>query len=266
MPSAIHRLDPRVKIVGTFVFLISVFAYKGWLGFAIVTAFLVATIAISKVPVSYMVRGFRTILLLALITAAINLFMTPGEIIWTSGTLFGRDALNPFLKITREGFNLAIHIMIRLIYLLLGASVMTLTTSPTSLTDGIEAICAPLKVIKVPVHEIAMMMSIALRFIPVLTEETDRIMKAQTARGAVFDEGGFITRAKAMMPLLIPLFVSAFRRAGDLAVAMEARCYRGGEGRTKYKPLKYASSDLAAYVIMLAYLLVVILLGRVIRI
>ena len=246
--SVIHRMDPRVKLFGTLVFLISVFAYKGIPGLAVVTAFLVLVIRISGVPFKYMIKGLRAIIVLMVITAMFNLFLTPGEAlihVWK-------------ITITKEGVTAAVRMMIRLTYLVLGTSLMTLTTTPNQLTDGLERALKPLGRLHVPVHEIAMMMSIALRFIPILVEETDKIMKAQMARGANFEEGNVIQRAKAMIPLLVPLFVSAFRRANDLALAMEARCYRGGEGRTKMKPLCYQGIDRIAYLILLAYLALLI--------
>lgn len=246
--SVIHRMDPRVKLFGTLVFLISVFAYKGLPGLAVVTAFLVLVIRISGVPFKYMIKGLRAIIVLMVITAMFNLFLTPGEAlihVWK-------------ITITKEGVTAAVRMMIRLTYLVLGTSLMTLTTTPNQLTDGLERALKPLGRLHVPVHEIAMMMSIALRFIPILVEETDKIMKAQMARGANFEEGNVIQRAKAMIPLLVPLFVSAFRRANDLALAMEARCYRGGEGRTKMKPLCYQGIDRIAYLILLVYLALLI--------
>lgn len=246
--SVIHRMDPRVKLFGTLVFLISVFAYKGLPGLAVVTAFLVLVIRISGVPFKYMIKGLRAIIVLMVITAMFNLFLTPGEAlihVWK-------------ITVTKEGVTAAVRMMIRLTYLVLGTSLMTLTTTPNQLTDGLERALKPLGRLHVPVHEIAMMMSIALRFIPILVEETDKIMKAQMARGANFEEGNVIQRAKAMIPLLVPLFVSAFRRANDLALAMEARCYRGGEGRTKMKPLCYQGIDRIAYLILLAYLALLI--------
>ena len=248
--SVIHRMDPRVKLFGTLVFLISVFAYKGIVGLAVVTLFLAAVIHISKVPLRYMIKGLRAIMILMLITALFNLFLTPGEVliqIWK-------------LKITKEGLMAAIRMAIRLTYLILGTSLMTLTTTPNQLTDGLEKALRPLSKIHVPVHEIAMMMSIALRFIPILIEETDKIMKAQMARGANFDEGNIIQKAKSLIPLLVPLFVSAFRRANDLAMAMEARCYSGGDGRTKMKPLRYQSIDYGAYAILILYLALLLVL------
>lgn len=248
--SVIHRMDPRVKLFGTLVFLISVFAYKGVVGLAVVTLFLAAVISISKVPFHYMIKGLRAIMILMLITAVFNLFLTPGEVlvqIWR-------------LKITKEGVMAAIRMAIRLTYLILGTSLMTLTTTPNQLTDGLEKALKPLNKIHVPVHEIAMMMSIALRFIPILIEETDKIMKAQMARGASFDEGNMIKKAKSLVPLLVPLFISAFRRANDLAMAMEARCYCGGDGRTKMKPLRYQSLDYKAYAVLILYLALLLVL------
>ncbi len=251
--SPVHRMDPRLKLFATLVFLISVFAYKGLIGLMIVTAFLVFVIRLSRVPFRYMVKGLRAILILMLITAMFNLFLTPGE---TLVSLWK-------LRITREGISAAVRMMIRLTYLVLGTSLMTLTTTPNQLTDGLERALSPLSKLHVPVHEIAMMMSIALRFIPILVEETDKIMKAQMARGANFEEGSVLTRAKAMIPLLVPLFVSAFRRANDLALAMEARCYRGGEGRTKMKPLRYQRLDALAYIFVLVYLVLLLVLRAI---
>ncbi len=251
--SPVHRMDPRLKLFATLVFLISVFAYKGLIGLMIVTAFLVFVIRLSRVPFRYMVKGLRAILILMLITAMFNLFLTPGE---TLVSLWK-------LRITREGISAAVRMMIRLTYLVLGTSLMTLTTTPNQLTDGLEKALSPLSKLHVPVHEIAMMMSIALRFIPILVEETDKIMKAQMARGANFEEGSVLTRAKAMIPLLVPLFVSAFRRANDLALAMEARCYRGGEGRTKMKPLRYQRLDALAYIFVLVYLVLLLVLRAI---
>ncbi len=252
--SVIHRMDPRVKLFGTLVFLISVFAYKGIVGLAVVTLFLAAVIRISKVPFRYMVKGLRAIMVLMLITALFNLFLTPGEPLFQIWKL----------KITKEGIAAAVRMAIRLTYLILGTSLMTLTTTPNQLTDGLEKALRPLNKIHVPVHEIAMMMSIALRFIPILIEETDKIMKAQTARGANFDEGNIIQKAKSLVPLLVPLFISAFRRANDLAMAMEARCYCGGDGRTKMKPLRYQGLDYKAYAALILYLALLFVLRVVV--
>lgn len=250
--SVIHRLDPRVKLVATFAFIISLFLVKNVWGYVIAALFLGACIALSNVPVKFMFRGMKTIFFLLVITMVFNLILTPGTpivSIWK-------------IKITYEGLRLAILMAIRLVFLITGSSIMTLTTTPNNLTDGLESVLKPLKVLHVPVHEIAMMMSIALRFIPILLEETDKIMKAQMARGADFESGSLINRAKSLVPLLVPLFISAFRRALDLAMAMEARCYRGGEGRTKMKPLIYQNRDRIAYAILVIYLVSIIVFGR----
>lgn len=241
--SVIHKLDPRVKLFSTMIFIISLFCFKGIAALILATFFLFGVIKASKVPFKFMVKGLKAIMILMLITAVFNLFLSPGEPI-VSFWIF---------TITKEGTKNAILMAIRLTYLILGTSIMTLTTTPNQLTDGLEKSLMPLSKIGVPVHAIAMMMSIALRFIPILIEETDKIMKAQMARGADFESGNLMKKVKAMIPLLVPLFVSAFRRADDLAMAMEARCYSGGEGRTKMKPLKYEKRDRAAYIIILTY-------------
>ena len=241
--SILHRLDPRVKLVGTFVYLISLFIVDSYVGYILAALFLAAMIVLSNVPFRYIVRGMKTIVFLLLITVFFNLFLTPGEVIWQAWVF----------KITREGLTFAIKMAVRLSLLILGSSIMTLTTTPTQLTDALESLLRPLKKVHVPVHEISMMMSIALRFIPILMEETDKIMKAQIARGADFESKNLIKKIKSMVPLLVPLFISAFRRANDLAMAMEARCYRGGEGRTKMKPLVYQAKDRIAYLILLAF-------------
>lgn len=253
-PSVLHRMDPRVKLVGTFIFLVSLFLGKGLAAYAVATLFLAAVIRMSKVPFRMILKGLKAIIIILLITVSFNLFLTEGEVLVKFG----------FLKITKEGISVAFFMAVRLVYLVVGASLMTLTTTPNDLTDGLENILGPLKKIRIPVHEISMMMSIALRFIPILLDETDRIMKAQKARGADFETGNLIRKAKNMVPLLVPLFISAFRRANDLAMAMEARCYRGGEGRTKMKPLHYEKRDRIAYGVLIVYLAVMILIGRII--
>ncbi len=250
--SLIHKMDPRVKLGGTVLFIISLFFFKNYAGYVIAALFLGLVIRLSKVPFKFMVKGMKTIVMLMLITVVFNLFLTPGTPLFTIWKL----------TITQEGLKMAISMAIRLTLLIIGSSVMTLTTTPNNLTDGMEKMMGPLKVFKVPVHEVAMMMSIALRFIPILLEETDKIMKAQIARGADFESGNIFKRAKAMVPLLVPLFISAFRRANDLAMAMEARCYRGGEGRTKMKPLIYHKRDYIAYGCIAAYMVVSIVVGR----
>lgn len=251
--SKLHRLDPRVKIVCTLLYLISLFLFRSIVGYAVATLFLVAVIKISKVPFRFIVKGLKPIIMLLMITVIFNLFLTTGGDVLVKVWIF---------KITEEGLRTAVYMAIRLIYLIIGSSLMTFTTTPNALTDGIEKLLWPLQKIKVPVHEIAMMMSIALRFIPILLEETDKIMKAQIARGADLESGNIIQKAKSMIPILVPLFVSAFRRANDLAMAMEARCYRGGEGRTKMKPLVYKNRDYAAYGITLVYFVLAIVWGR----
>ncbi len=252
--SVLHRLDPRVKLVGTLVFLISLFLFNNFIGYVVAGLFLATMIKISKVPFSFIVRGLKTIMVLMLFTVTFNLFLTEGQILWQW----------KIFKITVEGIELAVFMALRLVFLIIGSSLMTLTTTPNQLTDGLETGLAPLKKLHVPVHEISMMMSIALRFIPILLEETDKIMKAQQARGADFEEGKLLDRAKALVPVLVPLFVSAFRRANDLAMAMEARCYRGGEGRTRMKPLKYTKQDRIAYLCLVLYLLVLVGLTKLI--
>lgn len=250
--SVIHRLDPRVKLGTTILYIISLFVFDGVFGYLVAGLFLVLVIKLSKVPFQFMVKGMKAIVFLLLITVVFNLFLTPGEplvSIWK-------------LTITKEGVRLAILLAVRLSFLIIGSSVMTLTTTPNQLTDALEKMLGPLKKIKVPVHEVAMMMSIALRFIPILLEETDKIMKAQLARGADFESGNLIKKAKSLVPLLVPLFISAFRRANDLATAMEARCYRGGEHRTKMKPLHYEKRDFIAYAVVACYLVVGVAAGK----
>ncbi|MCR5556015.1 MAG: energy-coupling factor transporter transmembrane protein EcfT [Butyrivibrio sp.] len=251
--SVLHRLDPRVKLVATFMFIISLFIVKNFIGYIIAALFLVTGIALSKVPPKFIFRGMKAIFFLLFITMLFNLFLTPGK------------ELVSFWKITitYEGIKMAVMMAIRLVFLITGSSLMTLTTTPNNLTDGLESLLRPLKAIRVPVHEISMMMSIALRFIPILMEETDKIMKAQMARGADFESGSIIKRAKSLVPLLVPLFISAFRRANDLAMAMEARCYRGGDGRTKMKPLIYAKTDYMAYAAIVLYLVLIVVFGRI---
>lgn len=252
--SLIHKMDPRVKLGGTLLYIISLFFFRNFWGYAVAALFLGLVIRLSHVPLSFMVKGMKSILFLLLITVVFNLFLIPG-----------RELVSFWkLTITVEGLRTAITMAIRLTLLIIGSSVMTLTTTPNNLTDGMEKMMKPLKVFHVPVHEVAMIMSIALRFIPILMEETDKIMKAQIARGADFESGSLVKRAKALVPLLVPLFISAFRRANDLAMAMEARCYRGGDGRTKMKPLVYQSWDRVGYLCVFIYLAVSITVGRLV--
>lgn len=241
--SVVHRLDPRVKLVATLLFIIALFAFKSPIGIGLSIAFLVFCIFLSKVPPRFILKGLKPIFFFLAFTLIFNLFLTDGKVvvkIWK-------------LTITEAGIYSAVTMGIRLVMLIIGSSVMTLTTTPNQLTDGVESLLGFLKVFRVPVHEVAMMMSIALRFIPILIEETDKIMKAQSARCADFESGNILHRAKNMVPILVPLFLSAFRRADDLAMAMEARCYRGGKGRTKMKPLAYHKRDAAAYAVLAAF-------------
>lgn len=241
--SFIHKLDPRCKIILMIMYIIIIFSVKNVAAYALAALFVFLCVAASKLPFRYLVKGLKPILFFIVLTAVFNLFLTPGKTALKIG----------FVVVTYEGIELAVFLVLRLVFLIAGTSLLTLTTSPISLTDGIEQLIAPLKKIGVPSHEIAMMMSIALRFIPTLLEETDKIIKAQTARGADFESGNLVKRAKAMLPILIPLFMSAFRRADELSVAMECRCYRGGEGRTKLKALKYGGRDFVAFMLVLVF-------------
>lgn len=250
--SPIHRLDPRVKVVGVLLYLISLFLFRGFAGYIVVTLFLGTIILLSKVPFRYVIRGMKPIIFLLFFTAMFNLFGTRGDIAFEW----------KFISITWQGIQKALFMAMRLIYLIIGSSMMTYTTTPNQLTDAIEKLLKPLEKIKVPVHEFAMMMSLALRFIPILLEETNRIINAQSARGADFEEGKIWQRMRAMISILVPLLVSAMRRAYDLANAMEARCYQGGKGRTKMKPLHYRPIDVGAYAIMVAYLAAIVVVNQ----
>ncbi len=250
--SPIHRLDPRVKITATLLFIIELFIVDNFIGFAICAAVLGIVIAVSTVPLKFIMRGMKPILFILFFTFALNIFMVKGEVIWELG----------FLHITKEGIKIAVFMAVRLVLLITGSSMLTLTTKPLNLTDGMERILSPFAKLGFPAHEIAMMMTIALRFIPTLLEETDKIMKAQQARGADFESGNIIRRAKALIPVLVPLFVSAFRIAQDLAMAMEARCYRGGSGRTRLHEMKLRGRDFAAFLLEAAFLALIILEAR----
>lgn len=247
--SVIHRLDPRVKILGTLCFLVSLFLIKAFTGFAFAALCLGIVIALSKVPFKFMAKGLKTIMILIVLTMVVNSFATPGSEIFSIWKL----------TLTKEGIYRAVFMAIRLVLLIFGSSLLTLTTKPIALTDGLERLMSPLTKLGIPSHEIAMMMTIALRFIPTLLEETDKIMKAQTARGADFENGNLKQKAKALIPLLVPLFVSAFRIAGDLAMAMEARCYHGGEGRTRMNEMRFKKSDFFAALILVIYFTLVII-------
>lgn len=234
--SVLHRLDARIKTVLTVLYIILVFTVKNFWGFLSLGLFTFSLILISKIPLKLFLKSLKPLFIIMLFTSVLNLFLTGGEIIWTFG----------FLKITKEGIRISLFMLLRIIFLVSGSSFLMFTTSPITLSGAMESLLKPLSKIKVPTHEISMMISIALRFIPILIEETQKIMMAQKARGANLDEGGFIKRAKALIPVLVPLFISAFRRADELAVAMESRCYNGGEHRTKMKTQKLSKKDFIA--------------------
>ena len=249
--SILHKLDPRVKLVATITFVVALFLINNWIGYLVATVFLVSVIRLSKVPFRFIVRGLKTIFIILMITLVFNLFLTPGDRvlvqIWK-------------LRITDRGLHTAIFMAIRLVYLIIGSSLMTLTTTPNDLTDGLETLLSPLKKIHVPVHEVSMMMSIALRFIPILMDETSRIKNAQMARGADFESGGLVKKVKSTIPILVPLLLSAFRRADELGDAMDARCYTGGKNRTKYKKLRFTWRDLVAFLLGAALIAGVVLM------
>jgi energy-coupling factor transport system permease protein len=242
--SPVHSLDPRFKLVSAMAFIILLFFVGNFWGFIFTAACVSAVIKLSRVPPLFLLRGLRGIIFILLFTAALNVFFTPG------GTVLFEFY---FLRVTLEGLALAGKMAVRLCLLIIGSSLLTLTTSPIELTDAIEYLMTPLKRFGVPAHEIAMMMTIALRFIPTLMEEMEKIMKAQSARGADFDTGGAVKRARSLIPLLVPLFISSFRRADELAMAMEARCYRGGVNRTRMKTLKLTRLDIRAIPLMILY-------------
>ena len=250
----IHRLDPRVKIIGTIAYIVALFLAKWLVTYAILLVLLGALIVISKVGFKSILRGMKPVFIIVLITGLLNLFYTPGQ----------RAPLVSFWVFTiyREGVWAACAMVLRIVMLITCTFLLTYTTSPIQLTDALERLMGPLKVIKVPVHELSMMMSIALRFIPTLIEETDKIMSAQKARGADFDSGNLLQKAKALVPLLVPLFISAFRRADELAIAMECRCYHGGEGRTRLRQLKLTGMDITALVLAVALCVAIGVLGR----
>ena len=249
--SFVHRLDPRTKLVFLVVFIVALFLAGNWISYGVMLAFLVLTIAVSRIPLKALVRGMKPLVLILLLTGILNLFFTTGEkplVDWWIFTIYP------------EGIVRAVFMVARILMLISGTFLLTYTTSPIALTDGLESLLGPLKKIKVPVHELSMMMCIALRFIPTLIEETDKIMSAQKARGADFETGNILKRVKALVPILVPLFISAFRRADELATAMECRCYQGGNGRTKMKMLRYKLRDLKAFLIAAVLLAVIIVL------
>ncbi len=241
--SKIHELDPRVKLVAVFVYLISLFTFDGFAGYLVVLFFLCMTVMLSHVPLSYMCKGLRSILFLMIFTGIFHFFQGTGDVIFQW----------KFITVTVQGIQRGVFMILRLLFLVLGSSLLTYTTTPNKLTDGIESLLKPLKRVKVPVHDLAMMMSLALRFIPILVEEANRIIRAQSARGADFDEGKLVKRLSAMVSILVPLLVSSTRRAYDLALAMEARCYQGDRNRTKMKPLKFQQMDGTAVGVMVGY-------------
>ena len=250
--SFVHKLDPRLKILISLLFIVDLFLVNNFNGYLFVLIFIVSTILIANLPFKYVYKGLKPIFAIILITAVLNIFMTTGEhLVFQFG----------FIKIYKEGLVTAAFMIVRLVFLIMGTSILTLTTSPIELTDGIENLLNPFKKIGVPAHELAMMMTIALRFIPTLMDETDKIMKAQMARGADFESGNLIKRAKSLIPILVPLFISSFRRADELAMAMESRCYKGGKGRTRMKELKVTKRDYFATLVF-ALLFVITILSR----
>ena len=251
--SFIHRLDPRTKLIMVVVYIVALFMASNWLGYGIVIAFLAVCIKISTIPLKSITRGLKPVMMIVAFTGILNLFFTPGthEIV----NIFG-------FSLTWEAVERAAQMILRIMLLITGTFLLTYTTSPIALTDGLESLLSPLKAVKFPVHELSMMMCIALRFIPTLIEETDKIMCAQKARGADFENGSLMDRARALIPILVPLFISAFRRADELATAMECRCYQGGEGRTKMKLLRYHREDFIAFGSGILLILAVVVLGR----
>ena len=246
--SLVHRLDARTKIIATLLYLIELFVVNNFYGFLITAVVLFTVIAISKVPLKFIFRGLTAVFLIIAFTFLLNLFMVDGRVLWHW----------KFLTITYEGLSRAFFMAIRLVLIIIGSSIMTLTTKPVELTDGLEKLLSPFSKIGLPSHEIALMMTIALRFIPTLMEETDKIIKAQQARGADFESGNLFQRAKSLIPILVPLFVSSFRIAQDLALAMEARCYHGGSGRTRMNEIRFDRGDAVAAVLMVVFLAVII--------
>lgn len=252
--SFVHRLDPRMKIVLTVMMIVAVFMVHSLVGYALVLAFVYWITKLATIPFKLLMKGIKPLRFILILTFLLNLLFSNGETVWWHWS---------FITITKEGLTQAIHYSLRLMFLVVGTSLLTLTTSPVSLADGLELLLSPLKKVHFPAHELAMMMTIALRFIPTLLEEADKIMKAQMARGADFESGNLFARAKAMVPLLVPLFVSAFRRAGDLAMAMEARCYHGGENRTRLRVLKITRNDWLAFAVMWGLIALIVVEGIV---
>ena len=250
--SVIHRLDPRTKLIMLVIYIVALFLAQSWVSYAVMFIFLAVVIKISTIPLKSIIRGMKPLVMILVFTGVLNLFFTQ------EGPVLVKFWV---ITVTLGGLTRAIFMMLRILMLITGTFLLTYTTSPISLTDGLESLMNPLKNIKVPVHELSMMMCIALRFIPTLIEETDKIMSAQKARGADFENGSLIERAKALVPILVPLFIGAFRRADELATAMECRCYQGGEGRTKMKLLRYRRNDMTAFGIGAAMIALVSVLG-----
>lgn len=248
--TVIHKLDPRAKILFMICYMVVTFLVDSFYGYIALGLFVGLVVFLSQIPPRFVLKGLKPILLFIVITGLFNLFLTSGEVIWRFG----------FLKITKEGVYIAVFMILRLTFLIVGTSLLTLTTSPIALTDGMEHLLKPFSRIGLPAHELSMMMSIALRFIPTLMEETDKIIKAQAARGADFESGNLIRKAKAMIPILVPLFISAFRRADELATAMECRCYNGGEHRTSLHELKFKRRDIGGLVVVVILTVAVILI------
>jgi len=254
--SPVHRLDPRTKLLLTLALIIAVFLCSDFGGYLILLLFILWVCRKAKIPFKMLLRGLKPLRIILILTFLLNLLFTRGETVLVSFWI---------IRITKEALFQAIFFALRLVFLVAGTSLLTLTTSPVALADGLEVLLSPLKKIHFPAHELAMMMTIALRFIPTLLEETDKIMKAQMARGADFESGNLIKRARAMVPLLVPLFVSAFRRAGDLAMAMESRCYHGGEGRTRLRVLKMQRNDALAFLAMGLLIAALVLEGMLMK-
>lgn len=252
--SKIHRLDARTKIIGTFALVIALFIFKGFWEYIFATLFVGTIIHISKVPMKYIAKGLKPVIILILFTGVCQLIFTK------TGTI----VINlKHFRVYSGGISNAILFTVRIMFLIITTSMMTYTTTPNELTDGLERVLSPLKVFRFPVHDVAMIMSIALRFIPILLEECDKIIKAQMARGADLESGNIIQRCKNLIPILIPLFISAFRRANDLALAMESRCYRGGNGRTKMRPLKYEKNDYIAFAVVISFIIAQVFISKV---
>lgn len=252
--SVIHRLDPRTKLILLVVYIVALFTAVNWVSYGVMAAFLIFVVKISTIPPKSIVRGMKPLVMILVFTGVLNLFFTVGE---------GEPLVDFWIfTIYKDGLIRAVLMVVRILLLISGTFLLTYTTSPISLTDGLESLMNPLKAIRVPVHELSMMMCIALRFIPTLIEETDKIMSAQKARGADFESGTLMEKAKALVPILVPLFISAFRRADELATAMECRCYQGGEGRTKMKLLRYNLWDYQAFGVGICLLAAILVLRR----